>query len=180
MKTQTAKQFIIDNYGENWLISDWNPGDVMDAIEEYHAKFPLREPITQPMLSDEIIEIIHNSGDLYNWSDCLDGDITRRDVNRIIDFFVNRVKDKLQSLPVVPSEITEQKILEKIQECVYYSDGDWSVKNSLRELAKEIYSLFKQSLPREDKQKNETAKCKGCGTPLDTNYCSHCNELWQS
>jgi hypothetical protein len=33
---KTAKQFIIDNYGENWLHSNWNPGDVMDAMDDFY------------------------------------------------------------------------------------------------------------------------------------------------
>jgi len=30
-----TKQYIIDNWGENWLRSEWMPGDVIDALEEF-------------------------------------------------------------------------------------------------------------------------------------------------
>jgi len=35
MKT-AAKQFIIDNYGETWLHTEWSAGDVMDAMDDFH------------------------------------------------------------------------------------------------------------------------------------------------
>jgi hypothetical protein len=108
---------------------------------------PLQEPITQPMPSDELLRKAFEAGRDYQmglYSEYHGGHESEKPT----------FKEFLQSLPVVPSEITEQKILEKIQECVYYSDGDWSVKNSLRELAKEIYSLLKQSLPKQEETSN--------------------------
>ncbi len=31
----TAKEYVVQEYGEPWLKYEWNPGDVMDIIEEY-------------------------------------------------------------------------------------------------------------------------------------------------
>jgi hypothetical protein len=35
---KTAKQFIIDTYGESWLGVDWTAGDVMDAMDDFAAQ----------------------------------------------------------------------------------------------------------------------------------------------
>ena len=31
----TAKEYIVQQYGEIWLLYDWQLGDVIDALEEY-------------------------------------------------------------------------------------------------------------------------------------------------
>jgi hypothetical protein len=120
---------------------------------------PLQEPITQPMpsnysfvrdLTDEEWLKLPKEEILQLYKNCYKMLLDYTKVSNSSPFSYQ----ELQPLPVVPSEITEEKILEKIQECVYYSDGDWSVKNSLRELAKEIYSLLKQSLPKQEETSN--------------------------
>ena len=31
----TAKEYIVQQYGETWLRTEWSAGDVMDIMEEY-------------------------------------------------------------------------------------------------------------------------------------------------
>ena len=31
----TAKEYIVQEYGEPWLKFEWNPGDVIDALDGY-------------------------------------------------------------------------------------------------------------------------------------------------
>ena len=31
----TAKEYIVQEYGESWLNHEWSAGDVIDALEEY-------------------------------------------------------------------------------------------------------------------------------------------------
>jgi len=63
MKT-TAKQFIIDNYGEIWLHVEWPAGDVMDIMDDFHElrmqeiKAELSTEESTPKLTDEEISEI--------------------------------------------------------------------------------------------------------------------------
>jgi hypothetical protein len=73
----------------------------------------------------------------------------------------------LQSLPVVPSEITEEKILEIVKAEPTYRDfqlGTYTILGEahIDKLAKELMSLFKQSLPREDNLREDDI-CDLCG-----------------
>ena len=54
MKT-TAKQFIIDTYGKTWLNAEWMPGDVMDAMDDFH-ELRSKEDASQSQPTDEDIE----------------------------------------------------------------------------------------------------------------------------
>ena len=38
----TAKEYIVQEYGETWLRTEWSAGDVMDIMEEY-AKYRIEE-----------------------------------------------------------------------------------------------------------------------------------------
>ena len=38
----TAKEYIVQEYGETWLRVEWSPGDVMDIMEDY-AKYRIEE-----------------------------------------------------------------------------------------------------------------------------------------
>ena len=31
----TAKEYIVQEYGETWLRTEWSAGDVIDTLEEY-------------------------------------------------------------------------------------------------------------------------------------------------
>ena len=35
MEKMTHKEYIKQEYGEPWLKCEWNPGDVMDIMEDY-------------------------------------------------------------------------------------------------------------------------------------------------
>ncbi len=43
MKT-TAKQFIINTYGESWLRADWTAGDVLDVIDMLMKERQIEKP----------------------------------------------------------------------------------------------------------------------------------------
>jgi len=34
-ESKSAREYIINEWGESWLTNDWQAGDVMDALEEY-------------------------------------------------------------------------------------------------------------------------------------------------
>ena len=47
----TAKEYIVQQYGETWLRTEWSAGDVMDIMEEY-GKYCAEKPLP----TDEQIE----------------------------------------------------------------------------------------------------------------------------
>jgi hypothetical protein len=114
-----------------------------EMINKYKSLglLPLQEPITQPMPSDTDLEnAAREYADKNGYGDY--GLIYRTYLKGAME-----LRDKLQSLPVVPSEITEEEILKIIRT---NKESHMTLKEGEVSSAKELYSLFKQSLPRED------------------------------
>ena len=42
MEKMTAKEYIVQQYGETWLRTEWSAGDVMDALEGF-ARYRIEE-----------------------------------------------------------------------------------------------------------------------------------------
>ena len=60
----TAKQFIIDTFGENWLHFDWQAGDVMDAMDDF-SDLKLRfASQSVPVITDDVLKAVDDEPEL--------------------------------------------------------------------------------------------------------------------
>jgi hypothetical protein len=139
---------IMQEYAE-----DYNEAMNEQCMEEesklFKESLPLQEPITQPMPRDTDLEnAAREYADKNGYGDY--GLIYRTYLKGAME-----LRDKLQSLPVVPSEITDVDVFDILSILSVDKDGHITGKN---EAAKELYSLFKQSLPREDNLRKELIK----------------------
>jgi hypothetical protein len=105
---KTSKQFIIDNYGENWLHSNWNPSDVMDAMDDfYELKSSSAE---SPVLPSEITaNDIEKSAEEYS-------------INNFVGVIDQMIIEKiyLDGIKWLRSQIKSQKATPQVSDEAYF------------------------------------------------------------
>jgi hypothetical protein len=91
-KKVTAKQFIIDNYGENWLHVEWSAGDVMDAMDDFSES-------KEPSLVSNNERLLLLCFAEY-WNHTFDKDTVSHIYSRAIDNFIGLHPEKRKWLVV--------------------------------------------------------------------------------